>query len=555
MSGYGSAGGGMSSSVDTDALTRRLREAERARADAERAHADALAQLRSAQRSPLDTHNVEQLQSRARELEKKAALETVRCEELQLELSAALRARGASSGAAWSSPPNQPASEIERIMAKIEQDNRILAELEHTRSTTHGMQSSGSNQGLVGEFHSPTPSPLPHSYTGSSGHAVICQSNTMPTLSSLHAAGQFTAPSSNSVAYSMSAHNPTSYSNPVSAYSTNSYLPNTHQVTFTNPVTAPLVNNISQISSTLAGLQSNLQNITSNVPGMNLSGGLTGAGMTGTIGGTGLTSCLNNVQTSLSGGLTSTLGGIQSTLTGALGNPLSNITGATQLGTLNTSLTGTNPYGTGTYTNPLLSSGLGSNAMNIKLKPLEEIDLGIGRYGTTTSGVGRVATPVTPHQPSWSLGLDNQFAPDRITGMDTGFSHDRNQRALSRMIPNTTMDMDVRNTHFMNGGASNEPQVDMLDIPGKGRCCVYIARFSYDPPDIESAEGELSICAGDYLLVWGPLDPNASMLDAELLDGRRGLVPANFVQRLVGDDLLEFHQVRHNCLLTIILCN
>lgn len=33
------------------------------------------------------------------------------------------------------------------------------------------------------------------------------------------------------------------------------------------------------------------------------------------------------------------------------------------------------------------------------------------------------------------------------------------------------------------------------------------------------------------------------MLDAELLDGRRGLVPANFVQRLVGDDLLEFHQV------------
>lgn len=37
-----------------------------------------------------------------------------------------------------------------------------------------------------------------------------------------------------------------------------------------------------------------------------------------------------------------------------------------------------------------------------------------------------------------------------------------------------------RNSHFMNGG---EGQVDMLDIPGKGRCCVYIARFSYDPPE------------------------------------------------------------------------
>lgn len=29
--------------------------------------------------------------------------------------------------------------------------------------------------------------------------------------------------------------------------------------------------------------------------------------------------------------------------------------------------------------------------------------------------------------------------------------------------------------------------------------------------------------------------------DGELLDGRRGLVPSNFIQKLVGDDLLEFH--------------
>lgn len=61
----------------------------------------------------------------------------MRCEELQLELSATLRARGANTGTTWSTT-HAPASEIERIMAKIEQDNRILAELEHTRSTTHG---------------------------------------------------------------------------------------------------------------------------------------------------------------------------------------------------------------------------------------------------------------------------------------------------------------------------------------------------------------------------------------------------------------------------------
>ncbi|XP_063980047.1 uncharacterized protein Rbp isoform X2 [Diachasmimorpha longicaudata] len=89
-----------------------------------------------------------------------------------------------------------------------------------------------------------------------------------------------------------------------------------------------------------------------------------------------------------------------------------------------------------------------------------------------------------------------------------------------------------------------EGQVDMLDIPGKGRCYVYIARFSYEPfqhsPN-ENPEAELPVQGGDYLLVWGQPDEDG-ILDAETLDGRRGLVPANFVQKLVGDDLLEFHQ-------------
>lgn len=265
----------------------------------------------------------------------------------------------------------------------------------------------------------------------------------MPTLSSLHTGGQFSAPNSNSVSYSMSAHNPTSYSNPVSAYSTNSYgLSNTHQVTFTNPVTAPLVNSIGQISNTLSGLQSNLQNMTSNVSGMNLGGGLTGPGMTGTISGTGLTSCLNNAPTSLSSGLTSALGGLQASLTGTLGNALTNLTSGTQLGNLNTSLSaGAYGSGTGTYTNPLLSTGLGSNPMNIKLKPLDDIDI-MSRYATATSGVGRVATPVTPHQPTWNLGLDNQFGTDRLGGMDSGFSHDRNQRGLTRIMPTTGLELD-----------------------------------------------------------------------------------------------------------------
>lgn len=37
--------------------------------------------------------------------------------------------------------------------------------------------------------------------------------------------------------------------------------------------------------------------------------------------------------------------------------------------------------------------------------------------------------------------------------------------------------------HGLALNGNGEPQVDMLDIPGKGRCCVFIARFSYDPPE------------------------------------------------------------------------
>lgn len=292
---------------------------------------------------------------------------------------------------------------------------------------------------MIGEFPSPSPSPLPHSYSNT-GHVVLCSSNTMPTLSSLHATSQFTVPSSNSVAYTISAHNPMSYSNTGSG----SYgLSNTHQVTFTNPVTAPLVNNISQISSTLAGLQSNLQNITGNVSGLNLGSTLTGPGMTGTIAGSSLTSHLNNPPSSLSGGLTGTLAGIQSTLSGALGNTLSNLTSGTQIGGLNTTLSGTNVFGTtgGTYTNPLLSSGLGTNTMNIKLKPIDEIDLGLSRYGTNNPPIVRAATPVTPHQPGWNLGLDSQFGTDRLGNLDSTFVHDRGPRGI-RLLPNNMMDID-----------------------------------------------------------------------------------------------------------------
>ena len=41
--------------------------------------------------------------------------------------------------------------------------------------------------------------------------------------------------------------------------------------------------------------------------------------------------------------------------------------------------------------------------------------------------------------------------------------------------------------------------------------------------------------------MWGDLDEDG-YVEGEFLDGRRGLVPSNYITKLVGEDLMEFHQ-------------
>jgi hypothetical protein len=109
---------------------------------------------------------------------------------------------------------------------------------------------------------------------------------------------------------------------------------------------------------------------------------------------------------------------------------------------------------------------------------------------------------------------------------------------------------------LMNGGAGTTATTmlgcrdviidkdGMVEIPGKGWCWVYLARYSYDPfqhsPN-DTPEAELAINAGDYILVWSDPDEDG-FFDGEIIDGRKGLVPSNFVERLEGDDLIEFYQ-------------
>jgi len=87
-----------------------------------------------------------------------------------------------------------------------------------------------------------------------------------------------------------------------------------------------------------------------------------------------------------------------------------------------------------------------------------------------------------------------------------------------------------------------EDIVDSIEIPNRGRCKVFIARYNYDPykqsPN-DNPEAEVTLLAGDFILVFGNLDDDGFYY-GELLDGRRGLVPSNFVEKLTGEDLFEF---------------
>ncbi|XP_030756116.1 RIMS-binding protein 2 [Sitophilus oryzae] len=512
-------------------LEMQLRAAESRRADLERQHQEALSVLAGCGPDTLEAR-----QSRVRELEKKIALENVRCEELQLELTSTNRTRGMTSSAGLSglgsnigAGGHQPWSqnkgtEIEKIMAKIEQDNRILAELDHSRSTTlgQGLATSVSSHAL-GEC-SPPISPITMSHTTPSIY---------PTSTSL--GGQHT--------YNTGTLTGTGSSYPVNVGTYNTgYNTLGHHYSSTNKTLMGTtgLNSLGhhQIGMGTAGIGQ------TSVLGTSLGQPLSTIGTNvigGTLPSTGLGTSIvpsSNFATSSIANTTFTnplvsanpnrgLGQVSSYNNPSFNNPITST--LNQFSSLNQYSNPLNPIVTTSYTNAVtfsnpLSSHFNSLAgppMSIKLKAMDEVDL----------GQRRVATPVTPHPPPW--GATSGITDLRPRMLTDGLDSEWSAGGALHSVP-------ADNRGFLNGQHVPEGQVDMLDIPGKGRCSVYIARFSYDPEP--ESEEELSIQAGDYLLVWGePMGPGG-FLDAELLDGRRGLVPAHFVQRLIGDDLLEFHQ-------------
>ncbi|XP_048374835.1 peripheral-type benzodiazepine receptor-associated protein 1 [Sphaerodactylus townsendi] len=80
-----------------------------------------------------------------------------------------------------------------------------------------------------------------------------------------------------------------------------------------------------------------------------------------------------------------------------------------------------------------------------------------------------------------------------------------------------------------------------LEHQGPVKLHVFLVRYSYNPfagPN-ENPEAELPLTAGEYIYIYGEMDEDG-FFEGELMDGRRGLVPSNFVERISDEDLVTF---------------
>uniref|UniRef100_A0A669DUP4 RIMS-binding protein 2 n=2 Tax=Oreochromis TaxID=8139 RepID=A0A669DUP4_ORENI len=115
-------------------------------------------------------------------------------------------------------------------------------------------------------------------------------------------------------------------------------------------------------------------------------------------------------------------------------------------------------------------------------------------------------------------------------------------------------------THVDTASEVEELDIDIAPAPypasrGAAKLQVFIARYSYNPYDgpNDNPEVELPLTAGEYIYVYGDMDDDG-FYEGELMDGRRGLVPSNFVERVSDDDVMSTHHpemvdMSHNSLI------
>uniref|UniRef100_A0A3Q2QHE0 Peripheral-type benzodiazepine receptor-associated protein 1 n=1 Tax=Fundulus heteroclitus TaxID=8078 RepID=A0A3Q2QHE0_FUNHE len=175
------------------------------------------------------------------------------------------------------------------------------------------------------------------------------------------------------------------------------------------------------------------------------------------------------------------------------------------------------------------------------------------RRGSTphAAGLSRVErSPVTKHRelPTISVSKSGSSSKSETTHLTP-----KSDTHLSPHKSSPTHEVDT-------ASEVEELDIDVAPAPytasrGTAKLQVFIARYSYNPYDgpNDNPEVELPLTAGEYIYVYGDMDDDG-FYEGELMDGRRGLVPSNFVERVSDDDVLsaqhpETGDVSHNSLL------
>ncbi|NWR79336.1 RIMB1 protein, partial [Centropus unirufus] len=193
---------------------------------------------------------------------------------------------------------------------------------------------------------------------------------------------------------------------------------------------------------------------------------------------------------------------------------------------------------------------------------LQQFRLQTGKIDLLTSTLVTSELPLalcssTP-QPRWEKDTDglepSQRAPDASASCTVAAPGSQKQAKKMESQSSSSKSESMQNSpkscptpEVDTASEMEELDVDSISLmpepgsQGPATLQVFLARYSYNPFDgpNENPEAELPLTAGEYIYIYGDMDEDG-FFEGELMDGRRGLVPSNFVERVSDEDLMTF---------------
>ncbi|XP_064835470.1 LOW QUALITY PROTEIN: peripheral-type benzodiazepine receptor-associated protein 1-like [Oncorhynchus masou masou] len=215
----------------------------------------------------------------------------------------------------------------------------------------------------------------------------------------------------------------------------------------------------------------------------------------------------------------------------------------------------------------LQAGKLDLSGSTILTNPLSHLTNGVGltgdvaatlRMGATPHATGLTRSPTVKHRELPTISLTKSSSTPKSASDTTHLSP---KSAESHHSPHHSPRRTSPTPHEVDTASEvEELDIDVSPAPytalrGASQLQVFIARYSYNPYDgpNDNPEVELPLTAGEYIYVYGGMDDDG-FYEGELMDGRRGLVPSNFVERVSDDDMISSHvpegtDISHNSLL------